>query len=632
MAGLFNELKRRNVVRVGFAYVIVGWVAVQIAQLLFEAFGTPDWVIKTVIVLVAIGFPFALLFAWAFELTPEGLKKTRDVDASTSIAPKTGQRLNYVIIAALVVALGYFLWERQSYDRDSASSADTVTEQAEADSVSAEDTSVAEPAAAKISDTRKRSIAVLPFVNMSSDQEQEWFADGLTEEILNSLARTPDLLVTARTTSFGYKGSTEPVPEIAAALGVDHVLEGSVRRGSEKFRITAQLIRAADGFHLWSETYDRSMQDIIATQEEIAIQIARALETALDPEALAEMMAVGTGSVDAYESYLTGLGALRAADRTGDRYETLNAMESFNRAVEVDPKFASAYGYIALFWTLQLQSNQISFGISEEPLAVRKARRDEALENAIRYEKDPVQKLVYEASQARDQRDFRRTLRLRQEYFDARPTSDFGIGGLFVAYREVSLNREVTALIKKIYAEYEFTERFAYQAMQSIRTVEDAAFMREIAQAAVKRYGENTNLLYQAHRQLLWAGDIDGASSLIPRISNSDMAEESRDLVTLRQACAEKKVAGANKIHARMLEKYPDDFSILWLAYKIVGDDETASQMFVEYDERKDLDRISDYLAYAHFDPRPYPNFMQATAGQGFEDREVLELPYRCDR
>lgn len=628
---LFAELKRRNVVRVGAAYVVLGWVAVQIAQLLFEAFGTPDWVIKTLIVLVAIGFPFALLFAWAFELTPEGLKKTRDVDANESIAPKTGQRLNYVIIASLVLALGYFIWERPGNEADPVPDGEAVTQQTEDSAQTADELT---PASMNpiISASEKRSIAVLPFINMSSDQEQEWFADGLTEEILNSLARTPDLLVTARTTSFGYKGSTEPVPEIAAALGVDHVLEGSVRRGGDTFRITAQLIRAADGFHLWSETYDRSMQDIIATQEEIAIQIANALETALDPEALAKMMDTGTSSVAAYEAFLTGLGALRSADLTGDPYETLDAMKSFNRAVEIDPKFARAYGFISLFWSLQLQSNQMYFGVTDEPLDERRARRDEALENAIRYEKDPVQRLVYEAAQARDQFDFRRALRIRREYFDARPTSDFGIGGLFRAYRELGQNREVTKIVKRVYAEFEFTERFAYQALQSVRTVEDAEFMREIAQVALEKYGENTILVYQAHRQLLWAGDIDGASNLAPRIENSGLPETSRYLVTLRQACADRQTDDAKKIHLRILEKYSDDLSVMWLAYKIIGEDDAATQVFVEYDERGDFDTISDYLPYVHFDPSPYPNFMQAVAGQGFENREVHELPFRCNR
>jgi hypothetical protein len=190
MDGFFRELKRRNVVRVGIAYVVIGWLAVEVGGTLFETFGTPDWVLKTVIVLIAIGFPFALLFAWAFEITPGGVKKTRDVPVSASVTASTGRKLDFVIIATLVVALGYFIWERLSRDVAAPIESEQLAEVPPAESP-------VEPAPAEAAAVN-RSIAVLPFVNMSSDTEQEWFADGLTEEILNSLARTPDLLVAAR--------------------------------------------------------------------------------------------------------------------------------------------------------------------------------------------------------------------------------------------------------------------------------------------------------------------------------------------------------------------------------------------------------------------------------------------------
>ena len=294
MKQFFDELKRRNVVRVGFAYLVVGWLVFQVGEVLFPTFGAPDWVFKSLILLIALGFPFALLFAWAFELTPEGIKKTEEVDASTSITPNTGKKLNYVTIAALVVALAYFIWERQSGH-------DVVDPMPE---VAAVEHQAVETIAAEKKGPGARTIAVLPFVNMSSDKEQEWFADGLTEEILNSLARTPDLLVSARTSSFAYKGSSKDITEIADALGVAHVLEGSVRRSSDRIRVTAQLIRAKDGFHLWSENYDRDFADLIDIQENVAFAIASALETAMDPEALARMVSAGTASIPAYEAYL----------------------------------------------------------------------------------------------------------------------------------------------------------------------------------------------------------------------------------------------------------------------------------------------------------------------------------------
>jgi len=176
VGNLFNELKRRNVVRVGIAYMVLGWVALQVGDILFEMFETPAWVGKTFAVVLLLGFPFVCLFAWAFEMTPEGVKKTAEVDRSESVTHSTGKKLNFVIMAALVVAVGYFIWERQQ---------------------------TPEPI---VEASLDKSIAVLPFVNMSSDEEQEWFADGLTEEILNSLARTPDLLVAPR--RFSTRGKT----------------------------------------------------------------------------------------------------------------------------------------------------------------------------------------------------------------------------------------------------------------------------------------------------------------------------------------------------------------------------------------------------------------------------------------
>ena len=217
MGKFFDELKRRNVVRVGIAYLVVGWIVFQIGEVMFPTFGTPAWVFKTIILVIAVGFPFALIFAWAFELTPEGVKKTRDVNVAASVAAATGRKLDFIIIAALVVALGYFVWERQVPTDSAAHRPDSVAEPSAAIGAIESAESVEEEAP-------KRSIAVIPFVNMSSDKEQEWFADGLTEEILNSLARTPDLLVAARTSSFTFKGSNADIPTIAKALGVEHIL------------------------------------------------------------------------------------------------------------------------------------------------------------------------------------------------------------------------------------------------------------------------------------------------------------------------------------------------------------------------------------------------------------------------
>jgi TolB-like protein len=624
MIGFFRELKRRNVVRVGIAYVVIAWLAVEVGGVLFETFGTPDWVLKTVIVLIGIGFPFALLFAWAFEITPEGVKKTRDVPVSTSVTGSTGRKLDFVIIAALVVALGYFIWERQSRDLAAPIESEQLAEEQPAGSA----VESAEAEAPVIN----RSIAVLPFVNMSSDTEQEWFADGLTEEILNSLARTPDLLVAARTSSFGYKGSSESIPTIASELGVDHVLEGSVRKGGDRLRVTAQLIRADDGFHLWSETYDRTPDDVIAIQEEIAIEIATALETAMDPQALAEMMSAGTRSVPAYEAYLLGNGAIQAGGESGDVYLWLDARDAYENAVAIDPNFSAAYDRLHLFWALQLESNQIFYGLTDLTYEERLAKRDEALNNAIRSERDATTLLRYQALKAWDELRPRRALRLISEFLEQRPNTEFGHGMRMTLLRQMGKNDEIVDIIQAEYATKEFTRNLANQWLQALRGSGDPALMRTIANDAITNFRDDVNILYQAHRLLLFASDIDGASKILPEILDSNLPRDNLYLAELRQTCAEQRNADAARLHARALIQYPDDLSFKWLSHKILGDDRSADELFVEYDESGDFDTIYSFIAYPHFDPSLYPNFMRAIAGQGFEEREVVELPYRCNR
>jgi len=626
MAGLFQELKRRNVVRVGVAYIVVGWVGAQIAELLFEAFGTPDWVLKTVIVLIAIGFPFALIFAWAFELTPDGLKKTRDVDLDQSITPRTGQKLNYVIIAALVVALGYFIWERQTLERRAPEATEAV---AAGDATLA---SADEPE--EITQTTvRRSIAVLPFVNMSSDKEQDWFADGLTEEILNSLARTPDLLVAARTSSFGYKGSTEAVPQIASELGVDHVLEGSVRKGGDKLRITAQLIRANDGFHLWSETYDRNLDDIITIQEDIAVQIADALETAMDPDALAAMMDVGTSSVPAYEAYLKGRGAQRATAESGDPYLTLEAIQAYERATELDPEFARAYAAISVFWSLQLAESQLVSGITDVPRDEQIARRDAALEKAVRYAKDPVDEINYRADQAWNAFDYRRALRLKAEYLQKRPNDDENLSAYLLLMLQLGKYEDAAKVIRQHYeSALTLTREFANSAAQHLRDPKETELMRVLSYDAIDKFADDITLLYQVHRMLLWAGDIDGASRIVPKLLGSDLPEENRLLVQLRQACAENRVADGEKLRQTAMDKLSDRTTTLWLAAHIMSDTDAADRILEQYDEQSNFLALDGYANYPQFDPKRFPNFMRKVAGQGFEERPVLDLPYRCKR
>ena len=299
MSNLFQELKRRNVFRVAAAYGLVGWLVIQVIDTITPRLGLPEWLPTLVIVVVLLGLPLALVVAWAFEVTTQGLKRTQDVGEGESIVHAAGQKLNTIVIAALVLALGYAIWQNQSLQDGQTS--DTQTD---ATSTVTEVPTAPLEVVAPITD---KSIAVLPFADFSADGGQGWFGDGLSEEILNSLVRIPDLKVASRTSSFSYRDSTLEITEIAKAIGVAHILEGSVRRSDTRLRVTAQLIRAADGFHLWSENYDRAPDDAIEIQEDLAISISQALQTAMDPVALAAMANVGTESIGAYNAYLEGL-------------------------------------------------------------------------------------------------------------------------------------------------------------------------------------------------------------------------------------------------------------------------------------------------------------------------------------
>tara|TARA_R110002096_G_scaffold148274_7_gene308875 strand:- start:6112 stop:7863 length:1752 start_codon:yes stop_codon:yes gene_type:complete len=316
LSGFFDELKRRNVVRVGIAYVLIAWLIAQVAELALDSFEAPGWVIKTVLLLLALGVPVALFFAWAFEITPEGLKKEKDVDRSQSVTHDTGRKLNSVIIGVLILAVGLLL-------------ADKFLMQPEV----ATDTSVAVPVA-RAAETN--SIAVLPFVDMSPNKDQEYFTDGLTENLLHALAQISELKVAGRTSSFAFKGKNTDLRDIGQQLNVGSILEGSVQKAGGKIRITTQLINTEDGYHLWSKTFDRDLEDIFSVQDEIAGAVASALKKSLlgDRE-----WSISTSNFEAYNAYLLGLSYLnKATPGDWDR-----AIEQFQSALQIDANMALAW-------------------------------------------------------------------------------------------------------------------------------------------------------------------------------------------------------------------------------------------------------------------------------------------------
>jgi len=319
----FAELKRRNVFRVGVAYAFVGWLLAQVAEFAFENFGAPGWVLKTFVVVLLLGLPLALFFAWAFEITPEGVKREKDVDRSQSITPQTGRRLDFAIMAVMAVAIGYFVLDKFA---------------------SQPGTEIDDVAVIAPTQSERTSIAVLPFDNMSGDPGQEYFSDGMTEEIIAKLAQIDGLRVISRTTVEHYKNAGLDIPAIARELKVGFILEGSVRKAESRVRVTAQLIQTSDDSHLWANNFDSDLDDIFGVQETIALEIVDSLGihlTDADTRALAK---VPTNEIAAYEAYLRGQALVQ-------RWNVLESLEAsrkyFYQALAIDPYYANALAGLA---------------------------------------------------------------------------------------------------------------------------------------------------------------------------------------------------------------------------------------------------------------------------------------------
>jgi len=331
----FGELKRRNVIRVAVAYLAATWLLTEVASTVFPLFGVPDWGTRFVVIILALGFVPTLIFSWVYELTPEGLKKEKNVVREGSITALTARRLDSITIAVVILALAIFFTDRFWLAPRTAEQLSTnqVIEPEQFGTVNTE-----------VSDYPPGSIAVLPFVNMSDDESNEFFSEGISEELLNLLAGIPDLRVIARTSSFSFKGKDVKIADIARELNVAYVLEGSVRKSGENVRITAQLIRSADSSHLWSATYDRALENIFAIQDEIATAVVNELRVTLLGESTPQST---TTDPEAYALYLQGR---HLNDRlTQESYK--EAEQLLNAAISIDPEFAPAWRELGLaYW------------------------------------------------------------------------------------------------------------------------------------------------------------------------------------------------------------------------------------------------------------------------------------------
>jgi TolB-like protein/Tfp pilus assembly protein PilF len=348
----FAELKRRDVIRFAGLYLVGAWLLTQVASTVLPMFGAPDWLPRSIVSLLAIGFIPALIFSWVFEMTPQGLKRDEDVRPEESIAPQTARRMNRMIIAVLVVALGYFALDKFVLAPRRAAAPNDL-----------------------LSAISAKSIAVLPFENRSEDKANAYFADGIQDEILTRLSKIADLKVISRTSTQHYKSAPENLPEIAKQLGVAHIVEGSVQKSGDAVRVNVQLIKAANDSHLWADTFDRKLTDIFSVESEVAKAIADQLRAHLSGREEQVIANKPTDNTEAYDAYLRGLAfSLKAATTPAN---SLAAQKFLREAVRLDPKFALA-------WALLSYTDAVGYlTLTLQPTGVLREEARQAAETAL---------------------------------------------------------------------------------------------------------------------------------------------------------------------------------------------------------------------------------------------------------
>ena len=499
-----SELNRRNVFRVAIVYVVTAWLIAQVAGLAADSFGAPAWVMKMIITMLALGAPVALVMAWAYELTPGGLRR----ESGTASRQAPAGKLDRSIVIVLIVALAYFAWDKFILDpqRDEALLKSVSTQALEI-----------------LPQNAGQSIAVLAFVNMSDDASNEYFSDGLSEELLNLLVKIPELRVAARTSSFSFKGTDVKISQIGQELNVTHVLEGSVRKAGDQIRVTAQLIKADDGFHVWSETFDRNLDDIFVVQDEIAAAVVRGLKVPLlgelpeqrptDPEVytlylqgkffvslggrensrksvevLKQALAIDPEYAPAWSSLSASYARLEAFGGLPYDEGVALSMQSVNKALEIDDQLASAWGHLAwmkrtVFWDWQ-------------------GARD-AIDKALQLEPNNAIVVGIAGSIASTFGDHDRAIELQERSVESNPLSGRAIRGLAQRYiavgrhaeartlfeRALALNPEYPGTLVRIAGTYLYEGR-PEEALAKLKGLPDGSRFQHIRAAALFDMGE----------------------------------------------------------------------------------------------------------------------------------------------
>ena len=472
-----------------------------------------------------------------------------------------------------------------------------------------------------------QSIAVLPFEDLSPAHDQQWFTAGMTEEILNSLSRTPDLRVAARTSTEGIERGD--MRTIGRKLNVAYVLEGSLRREGERVRVTAQLIRSRDGFHVWSQSYDRSTADVIGIQEQLAIAIARSLKTVMSPDKLAAMVSLGTRSADAYEEYLRGLAYQRAALETGDQRNTENSYAAFERARQLDPQFAAAHWQSAARFfsratrvgTAASQSDQNERGRLQQYLA--------RVDAAISSSEGRPENLRYRSARALVDYHFKDALSLMRAYLAQRPRELEAWDELVNLAGYVGDRRLMAEAAKRIH------DQSVESGMPLSRAITASVLALDIDNA-VKRARQQLAMRpgvaliqYQAHRALLWGGYRDEARAVLGRVNQSSLPEENKLIAQLRQVCAEGG-QGALAIASRLDSDKRTSTSTRWQTWMLMGDERRAYGSIKALDQPDGLSTLVQYMVYPDFDARQFPLLQSKLDDDRVRRPPPVLAPYNC--
>ena len=490
MKSFFSELKRRNVVRVGLAYAIVGWLLLEVASLMADAYNFPEWVLQAFIAFIILGLPIAVLFAWAFELTPEGLKRTHEVPVDQSVTPSTGRKLDFVIISVMAVALVYFV-VTHDWGSEESTGERIVT-----------------------SKSIQKSIAVLPFANFSDNQENAFFASGVHEDILTMLSKVQDLRVISRTSVERYATERPEMSVIAENLGVAHIVEGSVRRAGDRVRITAQLINASTDQHIWAESYDRDLTDVFAIQTEVATEIVTALQANLSPEVQAAIAVAPTRNVEAYDYFLKAREIGRESEYSINKFERVEAM--LNEAIRLDDQFALAYTMLA---EVHGQYYWLGKDISEKRLQLMKSAIDRAF---VLQPELPEARAALADYYYRGFNDFARSLDELRIVYEKYPNNADTNFKMAMAERRLGLWDDA---INHLRAGNQLDPLDMQMTMETVGTMHMAHKYAEAAQlldALIRKYPDNDDFkILRASNYLNGYGDITAARSLIEQSQKS---------------------------------------------------------------------------------------------------------------